>query len=158
MKEPASPRALTLSINSQWPIVAPFLVCVRVNSKFSQGSWTRVLSVSTFFHIYNPFQLNFVHKGFSCTEEKKKSLVYWVTNPGNESDMRAGGFRDWEAWDRSVKNLSQDTHGQHAAVTSYTWPAVEQDLAEHWEQHFPGTRTTISSLTPREGQSIKRKH
>lgn len=31
-----------------------------------------------------------------------------------------------------------------AEVTWNTWPAAEQDPEEHWGQHFPGTRTTVS--------------
>ena len=30
-------------------------------------------------------------------------------------------------------------------LTSYTWPAAEQDRGEQCGQHFPGTRTTVSS-------------
>lgn len=58
-----------------------------------------------------------------------------------------------------VRTYVKTPTGGTAKVTSYTWPDAEQDREEHCGQHFPGTRTIVSSLHPKKEQSIhQRRH
>lgn len=65
--------------------------------------------------------------------------------------MRAGGTVAGGAEGRCVKTCIETPAWGTSKVTWYTRPAAEQGWGEHRGQHFPGTRTTVSSLIARKG-------